>query len=73
MQKKKKFGFPLFADDNANEREMKGISAAGALVASPFSNTTPSKLRLKLVRPVLNVTNKIHYEISHNKLNAKFR
>jgi hypothetical protein len=49
---------------------MKGISEAGALVGSPFSNTTPSILGLKLVRPVLNGTNKIHYEISHNKLNA---
>jgi hypothetical protein len=36
---------------------MTGISAAGALIASRFSNTIPSILRLKPVRPVLNVTN----------------
>jgi hypothetical protein len=41
---------------NANDRKMTGISAFGALVASQFSDTTPSILRIKPVRPVSNVT-----------------
>jgi hypothetical protein len=49
-------GFHFFRRPNANERKMKGISAAGAIVASRFSTTTPSILRLKPVRPVSNVT-----------------
>jgi hypothetical protein len=47
--KKKKFGILLFA----NDRKMTGISVFGALVVS---NTTPTILRLKPVRPVSNVT-----------------
>jgi hypothetical protein len=46
----------FFRRQNENEGKMKGMSAAGALVASRFSNTSPSILRLKPVRSELNVT-----------------
>jgi hypothetical protein len=78
-KKKEIWDSTFFRLKNANELEIKGISAAGAFVASQFSNTAPSILGLKSVRPFLNVTKQdtscgsdskfYHEQLSSSKLN----